>query len=528
MCHSTGYIGGISMKIGSSAQMHQIDADAINNYGIPEIVLMENAGREVASEAEKLCAHKRKYNFCIIAGCGNNGGDGFVAARHLANDGHKVKIFVLGNTDHFSASTKINYDVLVNMQLEIYQIVSERDWNRLQISLTFSDCIIDALLGTGIHGELRETAKKCIDILNAANRPILSVDIPSGVNADTGEVNPTAVKATKTVTFGLPKIGMILHPGSFYTGEVLLNTIGIPQALLTKSEIQQEAVDSDFVEAHLAKRPIDVHKGSCGRVLVIAGSLGFTGAAILASTAVLRVGGGISTLASAESLYDILASKATEVMTQPLPEIAPGILGETALDTITQMADKYDAILIGPGLGRNEQTCKLVRKFAVQVDKQLIIDADGIYAFSLAPDELKNIKKTPILTPHLGEMANLLHISISDLKHNLWDVARKAADYFQAIFVLKSDRTLVAYPDGNVFVTTVGNAGMATAGSGDVLAGTVAGIVAEGLAKDMAAPVGMYLHGLAGDLAAKNGQAGLIASDILQNLPKARFSIDKQ
>lgn len=516
------------MKIASSAQMHKIDADAINVYGIPEIVLMENAGREVATQAINLCCARQKLNFCIVAGCGNNGGDGFVAARHLVNAGHKVKVFILGNTEHFSNSTKTNYDILNNMQVEVYQIVSERDWNRLQISITFCDCLIDALLGTGIHGALRETAKKCIEILNSSNRPVLSVDIPSGVNSDTGEINPIAVKATTTVSFGLPKIGMVLHPGSFYTGKVILNTIGLPQVLLTNSEIQQEAVDQNFVESNLADRPIDVHKGSCGRVLVVAGSLGFTGAAILASSAVLRAGAGISTLASAEGLYDILASKATEVMTQPLPEIAPGILGESALKAITDMADKYNTILIGPGLGRNEETCKLVRKLATSLDKPLIIDADGIYAFSLAPDELKNIKQVPILTPHLGEMANLLHISINDLKANLWDVARKAANYFNAIFVLKSDRTLVAYPDGNIFVTTVGNAGMATAGSGDVLAGTIAGIVAEGLAKDMAAPVGMYLHGLAGDLAAKQGQAGLIASDILQNLPKARLTVGKK
>lgn len=517
------------MKIGSSAQMHQIDSEAINVYGIPEIVLMENAGREVATEAIKLCAQdKTKFKFCILAGCGNNGGDGFVAARHLANAGHKVKVFVLGNTDHFSASTKTNYDVLINMQMEVYQIVSERDWNRLQISITFCDCLIDALLGTGIHGELRDTAKKAIEILNSSNRPILAVDIPSGVNSDTGAVNPTAVKATATVTFGLPKIGMILHPGSFYTGKVILNTIGLPNALLTKEDIKQEAVDQAFVKEHLAGRPSDVHKGSCGKVLVVAGSLGFTGAAILASSAVLRAGAGISTLASAEGLYDILAGKSLEVMTQPLPEISAGILGENSLDTLTKMAQSYDTVLIGPGLGRHEETCKLVRKFAAQVDKPLVIDADGIYAFSLAPDELKNIKQTPILTPHLGEMATLLHISMEDLKNNLWDVARKAANYFNAIFVLKSDCTLVAYPDGNVYVTTVGNAGMATAGSGDVLAGTIAGIVAENLAKEMAAPVGMYLHGLAGDLAGKNGQAGLIASDILHNLPKARYTIDKK
>lgn len=507
--------------------MRQIDSDAINVYGIPEIVLMENAGRETAAEAVKLCGGSVGKTFCIITGCGNNGGDGFAAARHLLNGHAKVKIFIIGNTEHFTPSAKINYDILMNMQAEIYQITTERDWNRLQISLTFSDCVIDALLGTGIHGELRENMVKCISILNSCNRPILSVDMPSGVNADTGTVNPVAVKADITLTLGLPKIGLIMYPGCNYTGKIVVNSIGLPYSLLSQDAIKQEAVDCDFVENHLNKRPRDAYKGSCGKVLTVAGSLGLTGAAALSSNAVLRIGAGISTLASAESLYDIFAGKLTEVMTQPLPEIKPGILGDSALSVLQKMADSYDTVLIGPGLGRNEATCKLVRDFAVSVDKPLVIDADGIFAFSQAPDELKNIKQTPTLTPHFGEMATLLHISIDDLKQNLWEIARKAAEYFNAVFVLKSEKTLIAYPDGNIFVTTTGNAGMATAGSGDVLAGTIAGLVAEKLAGSMAAPIGVYLHGLAGDLAAQNGQAGLIAGDILAALPQARRQIDK-
>ena len=198
------------------------------------------------------------------------------------------------------------------------------------------------------------------------------------------------------------------------------------------------------------------------------------------------------------------------------------------MENIKDIAKDFDVVLMGPGLGRNDESCQMVRKLAIDLDKPLVLDADAIFAFSQAPDELKKIKQMPILTPHLGEMANLLHITISDLKDNLWEIARKAAEYFNAIFVLKSEKTLVVYPDGNIFVTTVGNAGMATAGSGDVLAGTIAGIVAEKLAGKMSAPVGVYLHGLAGDLAGENGQAGLIAGDILLNLSKARKQIDNK
>ena len=414
------------------------------------------------------------------------------------------------------------------MKAEIYHIVSERDWNRLQISITFSDCIIDALLGTGIHGQLRENIKKCIQIVNTSNRPVLSIDMPSGVNANTGVVESDAIFATTTITFGLPKIGLIMYPGCKHTGNIIVKTIGIPNDLLTKEDIKQEAIDEAFVKAHLASRADDVYKGSCGKVLTLAGSTGYTGAACLSSQAVLKIGAGISTLISAESLYDILSMKNTEVMVKPLPEILPGVLGDSAMENIKDIAKDFDVVLMGPGLGRNDETCQMVRKLAIDLDKPLVLDADAIFAFSQAPDELKKIKQMPILTPHLGEMANLLHITISDLKDNLWEIARKAAEYFNAIFVLKSEKTLVVYPDGNIFVTTVGNAGMATAGSGDVLAGTIAGIVAEKLAGKMSAPVGVYLHGLAGDLAGENGQAGLIAGDILLNLSKARKQIDNK
>lgn len=507
--------------------MRQIDADAIKIYGLPEIALMENAGRETAYAAAELCGGAAEdKSFCIVAGCGNNGGDGFVAARHLINMGADVKIFIIGTLEHLTPSAKANYEVLTNMRAEIYPITSERDWTRLQISITFSDCIIDALLGTGIYGELRENIKKCVEILNSSRRPILSVDMPTGVNADTGAVNPTAVKATATLTFGLPKIGLVLHPGCSCTGRVIVNTIGMPCQLLRQESIQQEAVDEPFVRSHLMQRPQDVHKGSCGKVLVIAGSLGFTGAASLSSRAVLRAGAGISTLACPESLYDILSVKSTEVMTKPLPEIMPGVLGTNATRALIELSADYDAVLIGPGLGRNDETCRMVREFAAAADKPLVIDADAIYAFSQSIEDLKKLKHPPILTPHLGEMANLLHITIPQLKADLWTIARKAAAHFNAVFVIKSEKTITAYPDGNIFVTTVGNPGMATAGSGDVLAGCIAGLLAESLAGKYTAPVGVYLHGRAGDIAAQSGQAGLTAGDILQSLPAARREID--
>lgn len=515
------------MKIATAQQMREIDEQAINQYGIPEIVLMENAGVEVAKSIDQVIGKIAGKKICIFAGKGNNGGDGFVAARHLSNQGAKVKVYIIGDAQKIQGAARINLAILQKMRIEVVSVLSERDWDKVKIALALSDCLIDALIGTGFNCELRIEMEKIINMMNDASKPIVAIDLPSGVEANTGKVPVTAIKAVLTVSFGLAKVGLIFYPGAAYAGEILVADIGLPNVLLKGEHIKQNMINTSMVKRLFIKRLPDAHKGSCGKVLVIAGSIGLTGAAVLVSNAALRAGAGVVTLAIAQSLHDIVETKLTEVMTRPLPEVRKGVLGEAALSELLVLAKDYDVIEIGSGLGHDPQTLHLVREFVRQADKQFILDADAIHAYQGIGEQLRKAKIMPILTPHLGEMANLLNLPISEIKADLIGTARATAEKFNVIVVLKSARTVVAYPDGNVYINIRGNAGMATAGTGDVLAGVISGLFAQGLLSYSAAVTGVYLHAFAGDLVAGSGMVGLIASDIVNVLPAARLGIEE-
>ena len=512
------------MKIALVNEMREMDQQAIGTFGIPELVLMENAGKETCKALETLLQGLQDRNICILAGTGNNGGDAFAAARHIANRGAKVRLFLCGNPSHLTVSAAANRDIDLKMGLELHALETEREWEKLQIVLRFADGVVDGLLGTGFHGELRENMARLVRIVNEAGKPVVSIDIPSGVAADTGAVGTAAVQASATITLGLPKPGHFLCPGAAATGELLVDDIGIPSALLQAEELQLSLLDAETVSSVLLPRPMDAYKGNCGRVLVAAGSRGMTGAAALSSLAVLRSGAGIATLAVAEGIHDIMEVKLTEVMTKPLPEMEKGVLGMEALPELLKLAEGYDAVLIGPGLGRNLKTMELVREFAAKTEKPLFFDADAIYAWNGQGEKLKECRQIPVLTPHMGEMAALLGISVGELRASLLVTVRRAAREFRAVFVVKSECTLIVYPDGTAFMNSCGNAGMATAGCGDVLAGTIAGLMKQ-CAEGLAPLAGVYLHSRAGDLAREKCGNGLIASDILTELSKARLEL---
>ncbi len=510
------------MKISLVDEMRNIDRQAKEKYGIPELLLMENAGRQSADAMEHLLGGVAEKNICVLAGSGNNGGDALAAARHLANHGAKVKVFLAGNPSHFTASAAVNRDIASRMGIEMQALDSERALDKLRVVLKrFSDGVLDGILGTGFQGELRGNTAELVRAVNAAGKPVVAIDIPTGVEADTGKVSGEAIRADLTISLGLPKVGHLLCPGAEHTGKLMVDDIGIPSELLGSEDLRQELLDDGLAGTLLLHRPMDVHKGSCGRVLVVAGSRGMTGAAALASRAVLRSGAGIATLAIAESLHDIMEAKLTEVMTQPIPEIAPGILGgDRAMGSLLELADRHDVLLVGPGLGRRQETSELVRYLAANIDKPMIFDADGIHAFRKHPELLAEMGRIPVLTPHLGEMAALLDVSVPELRESLLPMAREAAKEYKSVFVVKSECTMVVYPDGSAFFSTKGNPGMATAGCGDVLSGTIAGLVKQ--TDDGLAPLaGVYLHGLAGDLAYEEKGEGLIASDVLEKLPEA-------
>ena len=504
------------MKIALAKQMREIDKRAIEEYGISEIVLMENAGRKVAEAVCQILGKVSKESICILAGSGNNGGDALVAARYLSNLGARIKVFLIGNKNHRTESLNVQIKTLRAMGVELQVLDTDRAWERLQVTLRFSDAIVDGILGTGFTGQLRPSVLRLVRLVNSTNKPVISIDIPTGVEADSGQVGEAAITATCTITLGLPKFGHYICPGASYVGKLLVNDIGIPLQLLN-DDIHQTVIDDELAATLLPARPKDAHKGSVGKILIIAGSRGMTGAAVLASKATLKAGAGLVTLATAESLNSIFEVKLTEVMTAPLPEVKVGLIGgDKAVSQLLTLIDKVDAILIGPGLGREKETLEMVQKIVETVDKPLILDADALYAYNGRVDALKLCKQIPILTPHLGELAALFGMTIEELRNDLVEIIRKAAKEYRAIFVAKFESTIVAYPNGEIFISSLGNEGMATAGCGDVLAGTIAGLMKQ---TPFAPIAGVYIHGMAGDMAFAEKSDGLIASDILNNLP---------
>ena len=508
------------MKIALAKQMREIDKKAIEDYGINELALMETAGQKTADAVCHVLKDASKKSVCVLAGSGNNGGDAFVAARYLSNLGARIKIFMIGNKNSRTDSLNVQIKIIRSMGMEIQVLENDRAWERLQVTLRFSDIIIDGILGTGFTGQLRPSVLRLVRLVNSTNKPVVSIDLPTGVEADSGQIGEAAIKATCTITLGMPKIGHFICPGASHVGELLINDIGIPAQLLNlNEEIHQTVINDELAITLLPARPKDAHKGSVGKVLVIAGSTGMTGAASLAAMAALKTGAGLVTLAVPESLNPVFEIKLTEVMTSPLQEVKIGIIGgDKAVAQILSLAEKADTILIGPGLGREPETMDLVTKIVETVDKPLILDADALFPYNGKVDSLKLCKQIPILTPHLGELAALLGTSVDDLRTNLVENVRKASQTFRAIFVAKSESTIVAYPNGEVFVSALGNEGMATGGCGDVLAGAIAGLMKQ---TPFAPIAGVYLHGTAGDLSFNESSEGLIASDVLNHLPAA-------
>ncbi|MCR5833073.1 MAG: NAD(P)H-hydrate dehydratase [Selenomonadaceae bacterium] len=507
------------MKVALTNQMRDIDESAITEYGLPEMSLMESAGHRVAEAVKDLLGNVDKKSICVLAGSGNNGGDALVAARYLANAGARVKIFLGGDKTHHTESLNAQLKILRAMSIESQQLESDRAWERLQVTLRFSELIVDGIIGTGFSGKLRPGALRLIRLVNAAKKSVVSIDIPSGVNSETGEVGEIAINADCTVALGLPKVGHYICPGASYVGKLLIDDIGLPADLLT-DEIHQTLVDDELALTFLPERPKDSHKGTCGKILVIAGSRGMTGAASLAAMSAMKVGAGLVTLATPESLNSIYEIKLTEVMTAPLPEEKTGIIGgDAALEKILALAENADAILIGCGLGREKETLNLVRKVAETVDKPLVLDADAISAFNgTGIEDLKLCKQIPILTPHLGELSALLKISVDKLRTTLVEEVRKTAQEYRAIIVAKCEVTVIGYPNGEIFISPLGNSSMATGGCGDVLAGAIVGLMQQ---TPFAPLTGVWLHGTAGNFAAEDKSEGLTATDVMNYLPKA-------
>ncbi|MDP2045991.1 MAG: NAD(P)H-hydrate dehydratase [Deltaproteobacteria bacterium] len=513
------------MKLVTASMMRELDRRAIQDLGIPSLVLMENAGRTTYRILRREFPDLQG-EVAVVAGRGNNGGDGFVVARYLANAGIPVAVFLLGTRDQVSNDARVNLEILAHLGVAVAEVRTETDLNPMIHQLAKAGLIVDALLGTGLNSPVTGLMATVIERLNHLRAPVLAVDIPTGLSADTGEVLGVALKARVTVTYGWPKLGQVLGPGRDYAGRLWQADIGIPPILAR--DLPLELAEDREMQALLPSRPVGSHKGNFGHLLVLAGSVGKTGAAALAAEAALRAGAGLVTLGVPASLNDILEAKLTEVMTLPLPEAAAArALGAAAWAPIMDFLGTRFTVALGPGIGTHPETRELVARLVRDLPCPMVIDADGINNLAGAADGLKNAAGPRILTPHPGEMARLVGLTTPEVQARRLDVARETAARLGVTLVLKGAQTVVATPDGRASINSTGNPALASGGTGDVLTGLMGGFLAQGLAPWDAARLGVYLHGLAADFfISRHGQRGMIAGDLLAVWPQmlAEFS----
>jgi hydroxyethylthiazole kinase-like uncharacterized protein yjeF len=521
------FLEGADMKAVTAEEMRDIDRKTIEEYGISGPVLMERAGVSVANRIRGLFDRQKVV---VVAGGGNNGGDGIVAARELLNHGWHTQVVLFSKEEKLSPDNRSQYRTArqLGVPVEFRTRLTPRDLH--------GAIVVDALFGTGLSKPVTSAFAEAIAFLNKSEARVVSVDIPSGISSDTAQVMGDAVRADYTVTFGLPKIGHLLHPGAEFTGQLFVEDIGFPDELLSSGLLKVDAVGRKDAASLVPERPTHSYKGDYGHVLVVAGSRGKTGAPSMAARASLRSGAGMVTLGIPETLTEVFLSRVVEEMVLPLPDTGSGIVSERAFDTIIEFLDgKADVLAMGPGITTDRNVINLVEKLVTAVTVPMVLDADALNALSGRKDILKKAKAPIILTPHIGEMARLLRPagkgaassppgreSLSAIAKDRISTACSFAKETGACLVLKGAPTIVAEPEGRSFINTTGNAGMATAGSGDVLTGVIAAFLGQGLSPVDAGVLGVYMHGLAGDMAASGrGMHSLIAGDIMDNMHAA-------
>jgi NAD(P)H-hydrate epimerase len=551
------------LKIVTAEEMQRIDRTTIKKYGIAGSILMERAGLAVVEKINELffqptvrssqfteekklpTVNRQPSTVYVLCGGGNNGGDGFVIARVLHNQKRNVEVFLAVNPGNLRGDAKINYNAAVKFGVKIYPIKRFLTGHR---SLVTGHClIVDALLGTGLSKDVRKPLSTLIERMNRTKCTIFSVDIPSGISSDTGQIMGCAVKASHTVTFGLPKRGHLLYPGAEYTGNLSVADIGFPRALIESKKIKINMLQNNDVSSLLPERPPYSHKGTYGHVLFVAGSRGKTGAALMAAKSCLRSGAGLVTIGLPETLVNTFQSRVTEEMILPLPDKGNGTFSHKAdIAILNFLKTKADVLAIGPGISVDREISKLVEHIVIASRVPVVIDADGLNAIATNKALFKKTCAPIILTPHPGEMSQLLsgkQVTVGTSRYDCCNDTRSRGDIKQierdrissaltysrknkVYCVLKGVPTVTAFPDGQAFVNPTGNPGMATAGTGDVLTGIIASFLAQKLTPQSASILGVYIHGLLGDVVAKKkGKHSLIASDIINAIPNVFQSL---
>lgn len=509
------------MYLVDSASMKAIDSVTTEKYGVPPSILMENAGANTVNAMVNEFGPLAYRRISVFCGIGNNGGDGFVIARHLVSEGAAVIIFLAGDESAMAAESKFNLETAKKYGIEAVKLSSLEDINTHNTLIGSSDIIVDALLGTGLNREVEGFMAQLIVYINTLNKKTVSVDIPSGVDADTGNIRGVAVYADLTVTFGLPKTGMAVFPGHANTGKLVVADINFPPELLLQPR-PDVLVTAELISPLLPYRQPNANKGSFGPIFILGGSPGLSGAVVLAAKAALRSGAGIVNAGIPESLHNAVKPGCDEMIVTNLKETSKGAIAYSNKENILKLCAAAKVVVIGPGIGRDPETQKLVRELIAEVKTPLVIDADGINAVAADKNCLKNNTKDVIMTPHIGEMARLCSMEIADVIKGKIKILKDFTASYGVNVLLKDGRSMLADPQGNMYVNTTGNSGMATPGCGDVLSGLIAALMAHGMQSVQAGILGSYIHGFAGDLLlSETSEEGITAGDIALNIPKA-------
>ena len=514
------------MRVLNSLQMRDVDRRTINEIGVPSIVLMENAGRQVVQAMLSTINDLANKQIVILCGRGNNGGDGFVVARTLLQENISASVFLFGRPNDIQGDAKTNLNILTRLGIEVLEISDLRAWEKHRMRIVRCDVIVDALCGTGLNEPIKGLLKTVVSDTNSAKAQIISIDLPTGLSADSNTPIGDFIKATYTITLATPKLPLALFPSSNCVGNLVVVDIGIPTTTIKEVDgLRLDLLIPQTIKKIIPRRKFDSHKGDFGRVLVVAGSVGKTGAACLAGSGALHSGAGLVTIATPVSCIEMVAKASKDYMTLPLEETEKGSLKKTTLNKI--LGFLCDVIAIGPGLGTGDSQKDLVRSLVAQSDVPLVLDADALNAFVGNQKMLKGGNgKSLVITPHPGEMSRLLNIDTESVQQNRVEIAIDFARRANLFVVLKGSQTIVATPEGSAFINPTGNPGMATGGTGDVLAGMIAAWIGQLGDIESACKVAVYLHGLAGDLAANShGEVSLTASGIVSYLGRATQKI---
>jgi len=509
------------IKVVSAEEMREMDRYTIKEVGVPGVVLMENAGAETAAAILDWLEDVENPLVHIFCGKGNNGGDGYVIARHLYNNGVDVEVFNAVKDNEIKGDALINYKIIKKMDLPITSLRKPADLAKYD-EYESPDIIVDALLGTGIKGAVRGFLKDVIDFLNDLDIPVVSVDLPSGLNADTGSVEGSAIYADVTVTMALPKRCHLFYPAKHFVGELFIADIGMPDSVATNKSVKVQLIDEDDIQ--LPYRSPDAHKYQFGRVAILAGSPGFTGAAVLTANATLKIGAGMVILGTPESLNPIFEQKLTEVITRPLPDTDQQTIGKNSLPAIQELLDWCDVLAIGPGLGRSDEMQETIIEILKGFSKPAVIDADALFALANHQAILKKKDHSNwILTPHAGEFLRFLPNETKDsVAEKRIELAQKFAMDYKLNLILKGAPSLAADPQGNVYINSTGNSGLASGGSGDVLTGIIAGLLAQKQTPIEAAFMANFLHGFIADYVSEADTAySLSAVDLITFMGEA-------